>query len=158
VCSASRSAAALSHGHARRETEMRGAVAIVIVAYRTPEDVARCLECLAALDHVPVEIAICENGGSKAFDLLASLLMDRGLVGGPWAVGPSPPSGADRSLSAKLGSVPLTLHGSTSNGGYAAGVNLGLRGLASSWRYVWILNPDTQPEAGALSALVAHTE
>ena len=48
----------------------------------------------------------------------------------------------------------------TGNLGYAGGINAWLHQLQSlsDWKGVWVLNPDTEPEAYALAALVERAE
>ena len=105
-------------------------VAIAIVSFRNPEDVADCLGSLAAAQHADFEVVVCENGGEAAFaDLSASI--------------PAFLPGGQR----------VRLVAAPSNLGYAGGVNLCMRHApdADAW---WVLNPDTCPDPAALSALV----
>lgn len=44
------------------------------------------------------------------------------------------------------------------NLGFAGGGNVGIRSLAKGADYVWLLNPDTLPDAKALSAMVERAE
>lgn len=105
-------------------------VAVAIVGFRNPDDIARCLAALATSDHADFEVAICENGGQQAFEALRSRLPES-LPGGQ----------------------PVRAYEAPGNLGYAAGVNLCIRVTpdADAW---WILNPDTQPSARALAALI----
>jgi GT2 family glycosyltransferase len=105
-------------------------VVVCIVSYRTPRDVAACLQALAASTHRSFEVVVCENGGPDAFAALQG------------AVGPSLPGGQ-----------PVTLICAPGNLGYAGGVNvcLAARPEADAW---WVLNPDTQPDPGAMAALL----
>jgi GT2 family glycosyltransferase len=107
-------------------------VAVVIVSYRSAEDVADCLQALAGSRHLDFEVVICENGGAAAFDDLRT------------KVGPSLPSGQ---------AVRLVL--ADRNLGYAGGVNRAMHAApdADAW---WVLNPDTLPEPDAMGALVAR--
>lgn len=104
-------------------------VAIVIVSYRNPGDVARCVEALGATTHPAFEVVICENGGAGA----AATMLD--------AVPETLPGGQRVAV----------IH--ADNPGFAGGVNLGMRAApgADAW---WILNPDTVPAPDALAALV----
>lgn len=107
-------------------------VAVVIVSYRSAEDVADCLQALAGSSHSDFEVVICENGGGAAFDNLRS------------QVGPTLPSGqAVRLVCAER------------NLGYAGGVNraMAVAPDADAW---WVLNPDTRPDPHAMGALVAR--
>jgi GT2 family glycosyltransferase len=107
-------------------------VAVVIVSYHSAEDVADCLQSLAASRHDDFEVVVCENGGAAAFEGLKAL------------VGPSLPAGqAVRLVCAER------------NLGYAGGVNRAMAASpdADGW---WVLNPDTRPEPDAMGALVAR--
>ncbi|MDB5496086.1 MAG: hypothetical protein JWP28_117 [Phenylobacterium sp.] len=105
-------------------------VAIAIVSFRNPEDLADCLGSLAAAQHADFEVVVCENGGAAAFADL-SVRIPAFLPGGQ----------------------PVRLVAAPSNLGYAGGVNLCMRHApdADAW---WVLNPDTCPDPVALSALV----
>jgi N-acetylglucosaminyl-diphospho-decaprenol L-rhamnosyltransferase len=105
-------------------------VAIAIVGFRNPDDIARCLAALESSTHRAFEVVICENGGPDAFDTLKSTLPE------------TLPSGQ-----------PVRVILSPGNLGYAGGVNvcLGASPDADAW---WVLNPDTCPEPEALSRLV----
>lgn len=105
-------------------------VAVLIVGYRNLSDIKLCLAGLAASSHSDFEVVICENGGQGAFAELKA-----GLAG------------------ALPGGQPVQLICASHNLGYAGGLNraLGAAPLADAW---WILNPDTEPETGALNALV----
>ena len=107
-------------------------VAVAIVSYRSADDVADCLQALAASRYADFEVVVCENGGAAAFDALKA------------SVGPSLPSGqAVRLICAER------------NLGFAGGVNRAMAAApdADAW---WVLNPDTCPEPDALGALVAR--
>jgi N-acetylglucosaminyl-diphospho-decaprenol L-rhamnosyltransferase len=107
-------------------------VAVTIVSYNSAEDVADCLQALAASCHDDFEVVICENGGARAFHSLRSLLPQ------------SLPAGQ-----------PVRLICAERNLGYAGGVNRAMAAApdADAW---WVLNPDTRPEPDALGALVAR--
>lgn len=110
-----------------------GHVVIVIVAFRNVADIRRCLEALERITHRQFTVYICENGGDAAFAALSA-------------------------------SVPQTLaHGQKvvlinagDNLGYAGGINLCLDRARNAYEAAWILNPDTEPEPGALAALLAR--
>jgi len=109
-------------------------VAIVIVGFRNPEDIVRCLDGVALSNYADFEVLICENGGAEAFARLSDALPSR-LVGGQ----------AVRLLAAD------------GNLGFAGGVNLGISATpdADAW---WILNPDTCPEVDTLTGLVRRMQ
>lgn len=109
-------------------------VAILIVGYRNPDDVGRCLAALEASTHRDFEVFVCENGGPEAFARLQAEVPQR-LASGQSVI----------------------CHLAAGNLGFAGGVNEGLKHTptADAW---WVLNPDTQPEPAALAAMVARLE
>ena len=136
------------------------ASAVIIVSYRTPSDVAGCLESLDSLQSEPPFIVyLCENGGSAAWnDLCATLLR------GPCGPGGNPPSLLKTHFS-RLVSLRLVRSGRTvivgeapENLGYAGGINSWLVPLLSTpgWDGCWILNPDAVVLPGAHAALVSE--
>lgn len=104
-------------------------VAVVIISYCNPGDVARCVDALGSATHRDFEVVICENGGAAAVPAMIAAL-------------PSALPG---------GQAMRVIH--ADNPGFAGGVNLGMRAApdADAW---WILNPDTVPAPDALAALV----
>jgi GT2 family glycosyltransferase len=109
-------------------------VAVAIVSYLNPDDVAECLEALAASRHADFEVVVCENGGRAAFEALQARLPTN-LQGGQ----------AVRLICAET------------NLGYAGGVNRCIRESADADAW-WVLNPDTCPDPTALAAMVARLE
>lgn len=106
-------------------------VAVAIVGFRNPDDIERCLAALAVSTHADFEVIICENGGRRAFEAISSTT-PRSLPGGQ---------------AVRIVEAP-------GNVGFAGGVNICLAETpdAEAW---WVLNPDTQPQPGALGAKVA---
>jgi GT2 family glycosyltransferase len=109
-------------------------VAVVIVSYRSADDVLRCLGALGSTQYRDFEVVVCENGGEAAFEDLAARLP-----------------------AALPGGQPVRAVLATSNLGFAGGVNLGVAEspAADAW---WLLNPDTEPSPTALSRLVERLE
>ena len=107
-------------------------VAVCIVSYRSAMDVCLCIAALERLTYPDFEIIVCENGGPFAFAELQARLPAK-LAGGQ----------------------PLTLVEAPGNIGYAGGCNLAMaqRPAARAW---WIVNPDAEPDPGALAALLAR--
>jgi GT2 family glycosyltransferase len=105
-------------------------VAVAIVGFRNPDDIRRCLSALGDVTHADFEVIICENGGEAAYAAL--------LAGLP---------------SVLPGGQPVRIIRAPGNLGFAGGVNVCLAQSpgADAW---WILNPDTQPEPHALTAMV----
>ena len=109
-------------------------IAVAIVGFRNPEDVWRCLAALDHSAHRDFEVVICENGGPAAYAALEDRLPTALSMGQPVRA-----ILADRNL------------------GYAGGVNVCMA-AAPDADGCWILNPDTEPEPGALASLVARLE
>ncbi|TMJ54256.1 MAG: glycosyltransferase family 2 protein [Alphaproteobacteria bacterium] len=139
-------------------------VAILIVSFRNPQDVQACLTALSRSTAEPrFDIFVCENGGSESFHELCDTLM--GPQGPCITVSDDLPV-SRVSASARLMEVKclaLKDHPSrvwigcaAQNLGYAGGVNVWIDRLLtiSGWEGIWILNPDAEPEPGALRALV----
>jgi N-acetylglucosaminyl-diphospho-decaprenol L-rhamnosyltransferase len=140
-------------------------VAILIVSFRNPQDVQACLTALSRSTAEPrFDIFVCENGGSQSFHELCDALI------GPQ--GPCTSDGLPDSLVSPLGQLVdvkcLALKGrpsrvwigcATQNLGYAGGINVWIDRLLPipSWEGLWILNPDAEPEPGALEALVKRS-
>jgi N-acetylglucosaminyl-diphospho-decaprenol L-rhamnosyltransferase len=105
-------------------------VSVVIVGFRNVSDILLCLRALERSDYDDFDVIICENGGGDAYQALLGAIPGRLLNGQ-----------AVRAIEA-----PHNL-------GYGGGVNLGIASApdADAW---WILNPDTEAEPAALSALV----
>ena len=107
-------------------------IAICIVGFRNADEIAACLGALARQTYADFDVVICENGGAAAHADLTAKVGDRLASGQP---------------------VECIL--ASGNLGYAGGVNVCMRARpdADAW---WIVNPDTEPDAGALDALVAR--
>jgi GT2 family glycosyltransferase len=139
-------------------------VPVVIVGFRNPGDVRRCLVALTALVGPPTcAVVVCENGGTSAFnDLTATLSMPDGPCAGEVESLDLPVGDFVRVRRLRLsGGGPVVLLGEAAdNLGYAGGVNACIAALEASaeWQGLWVLNPDTMPEPRALAELVAYAE
>jgi len=107
-------------------------VSVAIVGFRNPQDIAACLAALGASTHTDFDVVICENGGPEAFQALVAVLP-----------------------AAMPGGQAVRAVDGGDNLGFAGGVNRCLRESpdADAW---WILNPDSEPEPGALAAKVGR--
>jgi len=105
-------------------------VVVVIVGYNNAGDISRCADALEKSTYRDFEIVICENSGDAGFAALQSAI-------------PTVLSGGQ----------PVKLIKAPSNGGYASGINIAISASqgAAAW---WILNPDTEPSPGAMTALI----
>lgn len=116
----------------------KASVLVVVLNYRTPELTLRAVEAaLREMEEIPGAITVVDNdSGDGSYEKLKHAVKERGW----WRV---------RVLQ------------SGRNGGYGAGNNFGIRqGLpdGSSPDYVYILNSDAFPEAGAIRVLLDHLE
>jgi len=125
-----RSASSAAAGGAIAGSDMH--VAVVIVGYRNPADIVTCLQTLGRLEHSRFEVVICENGGAEAYEALVQTL-PKTMPGGQ----------------------AVTVMAAPRNLGYAGGVNFAIEAApnADAW---WVLNPDTEPQPGLLSACLAR--
>jgi N-acetylglucosaminyl-diphospho-decaprenol L-rhamnosyltransferase len=142
-------------------------VAVVIVGFRNPADIKGCLAALSDATIEPnFDVFICENGGAQSFQKLIGELVD---LQGPCqptdelatlAV-PSTSRFIDvRRLRFRTRPSNVWIGCAAGNLGYAGGINawLGQLQAIAGWKGVWVLNPDTEPEASALAALVERAE
>ena len=105
-------------------------ISVSIVGFRNKFDIVRCLDALSRSTYRDFEVVICENGGQNAYlELVAAI--PGALVGGQ---------------AVRVVKAPGNL-------GFAGGVNACLAQTpdADGW---WLLNPDTEPDEGVLSAMV----
>jgi N-acetylglucosaminyl-diphospho-decaprenol L-rhamnosyltransferase len=135
---------------------------VIIVSYRTPNDVSACLSSLDELEaETDLTIHICENGGAAAWDELCARLS---RSDGPCILAADllPPithnfSGMGLMRLRKSNRLVLVAK-APENLGYAGGINAWLLPLVTvqGWSGCWILNPDTLVGADALTALIAQ--
>lgn len=114
----------------------------VVLNWRTPEMTLRAAEAaLCAMRGMAGALTIVDNAsGDGSFEALSAAVKARG-----W----------------NAGAVPVRVLQSGHNGGFGAGNNLGIRaGLPDGSRpdYIYILNSDAFPGAGAIRALLEHLE
>jgi N-acetylglucosaminyl-diphospho-decaprenol L-rhamnosyltransferase len=138
-------------------------LAVLIVSYRNPADVDRCLRSLGRSNWIDFEVFVCENAGPEAFIQLRALLTRRD---GPLERVGDTSDALDRPggrLAAVLGcrfrdrAITVRLAAATENLGYAGGVNAWLERLIAcpGWEAVLVLNPDTAVGETCLSELMA---
>ena len=120
-------------------------VAVIMVGFRNAADIELAVGCLRRIDYRHFSVHICENGGRDAFVAVARVLGAASIAAGANDVAVT--------LDSVNGSFDATVHLAPDNLGYAGGVNYCLARLAH-WSAIWILNPDTQADPGALQALV----
>ena len=135
---------------------------IVIVAFNSADVLLDCLESLLASEGVALRIVIVDNCSS---DATVTVLRD-------WAAGGQPYAPAkDLPIDVPTYVKPLPLHGDAGrfgghrlclieakvNGGFAAGVNLGLAHLTTQPELdrFWVLNPDSVAAPGSAVAFAS---
>jgi GT2 family glycosyltransferase len=149
-------------------------IPIIIVGFRNPTDIERCLSALKDMERTPpFEVFICENGGPKAYDDLISILIRRISFCAGSGVSVSDVSEASAMSQSFVRTARLLLRTGEANAevvihvgeapanlGFAGGVNAWLRPLLKErgWPGIWILNPDTEPAPGALKELVLYAD
>ena len=135
--------------------------AVVIIGFRNKDDIVGCLKHLSQTREPEHAVHICENGGSAAFDIMVSALLE---MGSEVTYDPSTPH-PDTILRTRVirlnGSGALVyLHEASGNIGYAGGINAVLDYIQPDpdWDSIWVLNPDTEPAPDALMALRRRAE
>ncbi len=133
-------------------------VVVAIVGYRNADDVHACLVALANSTRKTFLISICENGGRQAYEALIARLSD--LVEKTNDSSHIFDERVDEIWVGRLrqdGQL-VQIYLSKNNLGYAGGVNVCVRQISPSakWIAAWVLNPDTEPCPEALAALVAR--
>jgi GT2 family glycosyltransferase len=130
---------------------------VVLVAYNSADVILDCLETLMAaamMDGTDLRVVVVDNASPD--DSVAAIRA--------WAAGGvpyAPPADlpfAHIPLPKPLPEGRLTILSAGVNGGFAAGVNIGLRHLFadSAIQRVWILNPDSVVPPGTPAAFARH--
>jgi N-acetylglucosaminyl-diphospho-decaprenol L-rhamnosyltransferase len=138
-------------------------LAVLIVSYGNPADVARCLRSLASSDFEDFVVFICENAGREAFAQLIDVIAAEGATLEEMndCSDPLDVSGGRLAAVAKCRFRSRTnvvrVGLAVDNLGYAGGVNAWLERLLGSpdWDAVLVLNPDTEIDRSCLSELMA---
>jgi GT2 family glycosyltransferase len=131
---------------------------IAIIGYRNAGDIRACVAALANSTARDFQISVCENGGPSSYRALREAL--DGLVDFAETVSALRDGRVTSTSGGRLrqsGQV-VRLYEAKTNLGYAGGVNVCIRQMRpdEKWSAVWVLNPDTEPEPGALAALIAR--
>jgi N-acetylglucosaminyl-diphospho-decaprenol L-rhamnosyltransferase len=126
-------------------------VVVAIVATDEAKNIVGCLGSLNGSIYREFSVVICENGGHDAFDRdVLEMAKVPGLVEADNRLGGAEGRrfhlGADKRM--------VTVLRSRENRGYSGGVNFCITAAGTDWDFIWVLNPDTFPEADALGALV----
>ena len=130
-------------------------VVIAIVATDEAKNIVGCLGALNGSIYREFSVVICENGGYDAFERdVREMAKVPGIVEAD-AEGDNRLGGAEGCLF-YLGADrrEVRVLRSRENRGYSGGVNFCIAAAGTNWDFIWVLNPDTFPEADALGALV----
>jgi N-acetylglucosaminyl-diphospho-decaprenol L-rhamnosyltransferase len=141
-------------------------VAILIVGFRNSADIIECLRALSCAPNAPTfDVFICENGGVSFYrDLIQKLTGEKGpcISMEVCAASNLLETRFSEALRLRFRSRPsnVWVGCAKENLGYAGGINAWIRPLVlcGAWKGLWILNPDTLPDAHALAALVERAE
>ena len=130
----------------------RAKLAVLIVSYGNPSDVARCLKSLGQSTWTEFEVFVCENAGNEAFGQLEDQLT--GEEGVLQRVGGRPDSidESDGVLTTvtkcqlRGRGITVRLASAKENLGYGGGVNAWLKRFLAhpGWEAILVLNPDTE--------------
>ena len=142
-------------------------VGILIVGFRNPNDIHNCLAALSSLNSDPsFNIFVCENGGVEAFEQLCEELLRLDSVCIPARSDLELTEPTDRlkeirclALRARPSSRVWVAR-ADENLGYAGAINalLGRLQALPNWQGIWIVNPDTIPDANALAELLERAK
>lgn len=134
---------------------------VVIVAFRSGDVILDCLESLLASSGVRLRVVVVDNGSGDGTPVLI-----RDWAAGRLAYAPAPDLPFALTACAKpvaLDGTPgphhsVTLIEAGVNGGFAAGVNIGLAHLAADAEVnrFWILNPDCVTPPGTARAFATQ--
>lgn len=106
-------------------------VAMVLVDFENLSDTLACIRSAKDLDYPNVDVIVVDNGSNAR---------------------------EDRAVAAEFGDGVVAIR-SDSNGGFAAGANIGIRtGLGLGAEYVWLVNNDTLVEPASLRRLIEAME
>ncbi|QIO32489.1 glycosyltransferase family 2 protein [Bradyrhizobium sp. 1(2017)] len=144
----------------------RAKLAVLIVGYRNPDDIQRCLRSLAGSDWQDFEVFVCENGGKEAFERLAAALngQERMLpcIRDEDDVADMPGGRFSSVIKFRFQNraVIVRLGLATDNFGYGGGVNAWLERLLGTrgWEAVLVLNPDTEVHENCLTEFMAKAD
>jgi len=138
-------------------------VSIVIVVYRTPDFLQRCLEAISnaeidlsyeihVLDNAPLDRRseeICAHWGRQAasFSVVEAAHEPRGAAAH---------AASDEESGGRPGPARITYRRNEKNLGFGRAVNQGIE--MARGRYVLVLNPDVEVSPGSVEALVQYAE
>ncbi len=130
-------------------------VVVAIVATDEVKNILGCLSCLAESTYREFSVVICENAGPEAFARDVREAEEKLDVSeAPETEGFSFKRADCRRFHFCYDKRLVTILGAPENRGYSGGVNACIAVAGAGWDFVWVLNPDTFPEADALGALV----
>jgi N-acetylglucosaminyl-diphospho-decaprenol L-rhamnosyltransferase len=140
-----------------KSSDQRSHVVIAVVSTNDARHIVGCLQSLAASTYQNFQVVICENGGLDAFENITRVLASLDFIERV-----NPDLGYELTIGQSKfmlgeGKQVIAVLNASQNLGYAGGVNACIAAVRNKpWDAVWVLNPDTFPESGALKALVLH--
>jgi GT2 family glycosyltransferase len=144
------------HHQGRNAEKMNATTAIVLLNWNGWRDTLECLQSLISLEHASFAVLVVDNASTDGSTAKIKEWLEL-QQGNPLSFALQPLIQHDEisGFSASLKHRSVTLIQSSSNGGFAAGNNLGLRvALQAQCTHMWLLNTDTTVEPSALTALV----
>ena len=112
----------------KRDDRLSNAIAAVVVTYNRKALLARCIECLQAQSESGLDILVVDNASTDGTAQMLSALIRDGAI-------------CYENTGSNLGGA----------GGFEHGVR---RAVQLGYEYVWLMDDDSMPEPGALSALM----
>jgi N-acetylglucosaminyl-diphospho-decaprenol L-rhamnosyltransferase len=130
-------------------------VVIAIVATDEAKNIVGCLDALNGSIYREFSVVICENGGYDAFERdVREMAKVPGMVEADAEADHLRAGAEGRLFHLGPDRREVTVLRSRENRGYSGGVNFCIAAAGTDWDFIWVLNPDTFPEANALGALV----
>jgi GT2 family glycosyltransferase len=142
-------------------------VGVVVVTYRSSDVIVECLESLFGSTGVQLKVVVVDNASP---DQTVEVIRDWASGRTPYqrpASSPLPPTPVVTKpiplVECAANAVPLplgalTLVRSPLNGGYGAGVNLGLKALQGKVDFYWVVNPDCVVPPPTASVFAARAQ
>lgn len=136
---------------------------VVIVTYNAADVILDCLETLlnsAQADYVPLRVVVIDNASTDGTRKLIKQWAAGEILYTPSADLPFACKAIAKplTLGSSLDPLSITLLAQPANGGFAAGVNVGLAYLAKDHQLdrFWVLNPDSVLPLGTVAAFAEY--
>jgi len=130
-------------------------VVIAIVATDEVKNIVGCLKSLGSSSYREFRVIVNENGGCDAFERdVHGVSAISGMVPAPALDKTRNDRSVRRDFHFGADKCRVSIIGAGENRGYSGGVNDCIAAAGKEWDAIWVLNPDTFPEADAMAALV----